>query len=216
MSVKDQKIDKSKESEKLAEIAKLIFKAEEIHEEYDEIATTDLEKLYTVNGINDTEKGKAKYTYFQLYDYFAELYSRFILSTMANYSTRTQESEIEYINILLEDGSFIILEGEEDRVVIPHPKALASTHTHPNICLFSHKDLETADQLFIKDYIAVGVLTTKCLLLLYRRGVYTLEDREILLKLVKNIKKSKTAEEVIKSYNETKFAQLSFRLVQFA
>lgn len=216
MSVKDQKIDKNLESEKLAKIADLIFKAEAIHEEYDEIPTTDLTKLYTKSGIEGTEKGEGKFQYFKLYDFFAENYAKFIINIMASYASRTQNTEIEYINILLSDGQYLILEGDEDKVVIPHPRALASTHTHPNVCLFSHKDLETADYLFIKDYLVVGVITTQCLLILYRRGVYTIEDRESLLMLSRKVRKSKTGDDVIKAYNEAKFTQLTLHLFQYS
>lgn len=216
MSAKEQRIDKNNESERLAKIAKLIRRGEEIEEEYGEVPTTDLENLYTSQGIEGTLKGERDHKYQELYRFFAELYARFIIETMIGYARKTEESEIEYINILLNDGSFIILEGEEDQVVIPHPSGLASTHLHPTVCLFSHKDLETADQLFMKDYLSVGVLTTKCLLLLFRNGVYTIEDREILLKLAKDVKKSKSGEEVVRAYNNAKFTQLSFHLVQFA
>lgn len=216
MSVKDQKIDKNPLSIKLSQIASLISLAEEIHEEYNEIPTTDFESLYTSSGIEGTKRGKGKEDYFSLYDYFAKLYSKFIIESMLDKAKITQESEIEYINILLDDGTYLVLEGEEDKVVIPHPYGLASTHTHPNVCLFSHKDLETADQLFIKDYLAVGVLTTRCLLLLYRRGVYIIEDREELLKLAKAISKSKKADDVVRAYNSVKFTYLILQMVQFA
>ena len=216
MSVKEQRIDKNELSEKLAKIAELIERGEEIEEEYGEVPTTDFKDLYTLQGIEGTTQGKKEHDYKELYKYFAELYSKFVISTMLEYAKKTEETGVEYINILLDDGYFLILEGGEGQVVIPHPSGLASTHLHPNVCIFSYKDLETADQLFIKGYLAIGVLTTKCLLLLYRNGVYTIEDRESLLSLAKNVKKSKTANEVIKAYNEAKFLQLSFYLVQFA
>lgn len=215
MSVKEQKIDKNELSERLAKIAGLIERGEEIEEEYGEIPTTDFKYLYTLQGIEGTIQGSKENSYKVLYKYFTELYSKFIISTMLKYAKKTEETGIEYINILLDDGYFLILEGEEGQVVIPHPSGLASTHLHPNACIFSYKDLETADQLFIKGYLAVGVLTTKCLLLLYRNGVYVPEDRENLLLLSKNVRKSKTADEIVKAYKNTKFLQLSFYLVRF-
>ena len=216
MSAKEQRIDKNELSEELAKVAELIEKGEEIEEEYGEISTTDFKDLYTLEGVNGTMQGSKGHKYQELYKYFADLYSKFIISTMLGYARKTEQTEIEYINILLDDGYFLILEGEEDQVVIPHPSALASTHLHPDVCIFSYKDLETADQLFMKGYLAVGVLTTKCLLLLFRNGVYTVEDRENLLLLSKNVRKSKTGDDVIKAYNNAKFLQLAFHLVQFA
>mgnify|MGYP001772497473 CR=1 FL=1 len=216
MSAKEQRIDKNELSEELARIAKVIEKGEEIEEEYGEISTTDFKDLYTLEGINGTKKGREEYSYKELYKHFADLYSKFIISIMFEYARKTEQTGIEYINILLHDGHFLILEGEEGQVVIPHPSALASTHLHPNVCIFSYKDLETADQLFIRGYLAVGVLTTNCLLLLYRNGVYTIDDREKLLLLSRSVRKSKTADEVIMAYNSVKFLQLSFHFVRFA
>ena len=212
---KFQSIERNEQSIKLARIAELIYKAEEIHEETGEIPTTDFEKLYTLNGYGGTVTGKAPFTYFSLYEEFAKNYALFLGSVMRNFAVKTKESEIEFINILLDDGNYLILEGEEDKVVIPHPSALASTHTHPNVCIFSHKDLETASYLFIKNYLSVGVMTSECLLLLYRRGVFTVEDQRELERLAKLTKKSKRLDEVLSAYKEVSFTQLGLYFVRF-
>ncbi|BCU71384.1 hypothetical protein [Stygiolobus caldivivus] len=212
---KFQKIESNAQSILLAKLAGLIYKAEEIHEEIGEEPTTDLEKLYTESGAEGSQKGKGKLSYLVLYDEFTKNYISFISSVMRSYASRTKETEIEFINILLNDGNYIVLEGEEDKVVIPHPSAISSTHTHPNICIFSHKDLETASYLFVKNYLLVGVTTDECALLIYRRGVFTIEDQKELEKLAKVTKKSKTLEEVLGGYKNSRFNQLALRLVRF-
>ena len=207
MSVKFQKIDKSPISEELARIAELIYKAEELHEENGIPPSTDFKQLF--------EDGKKGEPYFKLYEYFANKYSKFISDILYEFAVITNKSRTEFISILLDDGNYLLLEGEEDKVVIPHPSAIASTHTHPDVCLFSHKDLETADYLFIKNYLAVGVISPFCLTLLYRKGVYTIEDKSELDKLAKRVKKSKKLEEVVKAYNETSFVNLALLSVRF-
>lgn len=129
----------------------------------------------------------------------------FLQNLMLNYASRTINSDVEFMNIVLSDGSYIILEGDEKRVSIPFPKGIATTHTHPGICLFSHKDLETADHLFSIGYAVVSVMNTKCISSLYRRGVYTLDDKLALKNLVGKIKKAKNLEEVINIYRNLAF-----------
>lgn len=211
---KFQKIESNELSLKLAKIAKLIYKAEEIHEDTGEEPTTDFQKLYTQGGVEGTEIGKGKVSYFALYEEFAKIYIEFISKVMSIYASKTRETEIEFINILLDDGNYLVLEGEEDRVVIPHPSAIASTHTHPTVCVFSHKDLETASHLFIKNYLAVGVTTDECLLLIFRKGAYTLEDKNELEKLARITKKSKTLQEVLNGYKNSRFNQLALQMVR--
>ncbi|AAY80912.1 hypothetical protein [Sulfolobus acidocaldarius] len=218
MSVKFGKHDKNQLSEELARISEMIDKAEEIHEETGEVPTTDLVNLYTLSGYYESKVGKGNYTYYHLYSVFAEKYVNFIRTTMSEYARSTKETEIEYINILLDDGYFLILEGEEDKVVLPHPSALASTHTHPGICFFSHKDLETADFLFMRNYLAVGVTSNECALILFRNGVYTLEDKSELESLSKQVKKVKTFQELLNVYSNSskKFTNLKLLFTQFA
>ncbi|MCG2909061.1 MAG: hypothetical protein RXQ80_01075 [Sulfolobaceae archaeon] len=207
MSVKFQKIDKSPISEELAKIAELIYKAEELHEENGIPPTTDFTQLF--------EDGKKGEPYFKLYLYFADKYSKFISNVLREFAVVTNETRTEFISILLDDGNYLILEGEEDKVTIPHPSAIASTHTHPDVCLFSHKDLETADYLFIRNYLTVGVISPYCLTLIYRKGVYTMEDKIELEKLANKVKKSKRLEEVVKAYGETSFINLALLSVRF-
>ncbi|WP_338604791.1 hypothetical protein V6M85_12065 [Sulfolobus tengchongensis] len=124
---------------------------------------------------------------------------------MLNYAIRTINSEVEFMNIILTDGSYIILEGDERKVSIPFPKGIATVHTHPGICLFSYKDLETADSLFSSGYIVVSVMNNDCVSSLYRCGVYTFEDKSVLKNTVNKVRKAKTVEELLNIYKNLIF-----------
>ncbi|MEM0016195.1 MAG: hypothetical protein QXS44_04075 [Saccharolobus sp.] len=133
------------------------------------------------------------------------LYTLFLKSAMLPFANKTHTSEIEYTNIILMDGSYIILEGDERKVTIPFPKGIATVHTHPGICLFSHNDLETADSLFSRGYIIVSVMNKECITSLYRRGVYTFEDKQILKDISKKLRIAKTINEVLSIYKNLTF-----------
>ncbi|MEM4223595.1 MAG: hypothetical protein QXZ33_06555, partial [Metallosphaera sp.] len=108
-----------------------------------------------------------------------------------------------------------IFEGEENRVSLPMPHGITSAHTHPGICLFSHPDLETADNLFIKGYFSIGVMNPECALIVYRNGPYTIEDRDALISLANKVKKAKRLEDLTKSYSLFRAPNLVMSLNRF-
>ncbi|AEB94425.1 MAG: hypothetical protein QXR57_03040 [Metallosphaera sp.] len=213
--MKEQKLSSSETSVKLAKLAKLLNEAEIIYEEFDVSPTTDLEKLYTENGVEGTETGKGPYSYTQLYVEVFKQHVNFLRSVFMEYSKRTMENRIEFISFTLDSGEYVIFEGEEDKVTLPMPHGVTSAHTHPGICLFSSPDLETADSLFIKGYLSIGVMNPECALLLYRNGPYTIEDREALLNLMKKVRKSKTMEELNLVYTSFNSQNLSLSFIRF-
>ncbi|EZQ04833.1 hypothetical protein CM19_07565 [Candidatus Acidianus copahuensis] len=129
---------------------------------------------------------------------------------MLDYARRTMESGVEFISFILRNGEYAIFEGEEDKVEIPMPKGVAQVHTHPGICVFSAKDLETADSLFIRGYVTVAVMNPRCLSVIYRRGVYTPEDQEDLKKLMKATSKAKNLDDIKSAYSSFKPPNLIF------
>ncbi|TRM86231.1 hypothetical protein DJ526_10075 [Sulfolobus sp. A20-N-G8] len=135
---------------------------------------------------------------------------KFLKEVMMNYAKRPISSDIAYMNIILEDGSYYILEGDERKVNVPFPKGIATSHTHPGICLFSYKDLETADSLFSIGYVIVSVMNTECISSLYRRGVYTFEDKLSLKGTSNKLKKARTMNDVISIYKNLSFQNLKF------
>ncbi|MCI2414376.1 MAG: hypothetical protein MPF33_03855 [Candidatus Aramenus sp.] len=219
MSVKEQRIDSNNRSRKIAELYGLLTLAEDLHEEVGEAPTTDLKKVYVRSplpeGYEGVETGKAPLPYTVLYDKIFSEYVEFLKEVMAPYTSRTMETGIEFINVLLDSGEFAIFEGEENKVSLPLPSGIALAHTHPGICLFSHKDLETADHNFIQRYVVVAVMNTKCGSFILRKGPYTPEDRESLLSLSKSVKRAKRLEELVDSYKGFKSENLVFTYLEF-
>ncbi|AWR95976.1 hypothetical protein DFR85_09340 [Acidianus brierleyi] len=129
---------------------------------------------------------------------------------MVPYANRTMSNEIEFMNIILKSGEYLILEGDEDKVSLPIPEGIGVAHTHPGICLFSHKDIETADNTFIKGYVINSVLNPHCISSIFRKGAYTLDDRENLLSLAKSVKKAKTMDSLVSAYKKFSSENLVF------
>lgn len=204
MSVKDQVLDSNEISIRISNLYQLLSTAEDIHEILGEPPTTDLKFIYASNSLNDEEKnnyplyrvGRGKYPYYVLYDTIKDEYVKFLKDVMLKYSQKTMETRVEYINFILEDGRFAIFEGDIDKVSIPMPKGIASSHTHPGVCIFSHIDINTVDDLFTKGYVVIAVMNPACVSIFYRRGVYTEYDQQELRRLYSKVKKAKTLEEL--------------------
>lgn len=215
MSAKEQKLDKNDKSLNIAKLYKLLTVSEDLHEITGVPPTTDLKYVY-VNEIPDEENhdivrvGSSKFQYQILYGKIAEEYIEFLKDVMKPYANRTMSNEIEFMNILLKTGEYLILEGDEDKVSLPIPEGIGVAHTHPGICLFSHKDIETADNTFIKGYVINSVLNPRCISSIYRKGAYTLDDRENLLLLAKSVKKAKTMDSLISTYKRFSSENLVF------
>lgn len=70
----------------------------------------------------------------------------------------------------------------------------------------------------MRNYLAVGVTSNECALILFRNGVYTLEDKSELESLSKQVKKVKTFQELLNVYSNSskKFTNLKLLFTQFA
>lgn len=202
MGVKGEWLGKHESSENISKLYRLLAKAEEIHEIYDQVPSTDFKELFTLDGIEGTVKGSAPHPYTDIYFSIAREHLRFLKEVLLPFSRRTMETGIEFLAFTMDEGEYAIFEGEENRVVLPMPHGITSAHTHPGVCLFSKPDLETADNLFIKGYVSVAVMNPECTLLLFRAGPYTLEDRDLLLNLAKKVRKAKTVEELNQLYKD--------------
>lgn len=215
MSAKEQKLDKNEKSLNIAKLYKLLTVSEDLHEITGIPPTTDLEYVY-VKSIPDegnydiVRTGYGKFQYQILYMKIAEEYIEFLKDVMLPYASRTMSNEVEFMNILLKSGEYIILEGDEDKVSLPIPAGIGVAHTHPGICLFSHKDIETADSTFIKGYVINSVLNPQCISSLFRKGAYTLDDRGNLLSLAKSVKKAKTMDSLVSAYKRFSSENLVF------
>lgn len=216
MSAKDQILDVNEISLNISKLYQLILTAEDVHELLGEPPTTDFKFIYGNKEFDEIDQyplyklGQGKYSYFVLYEAIKDEYVKFLKEVMLTYSQKTMETSIEYINFILEDGRFAIFEGDVDKVSMPMPRGIASSHTHPGICVFSHVDIDSADALFTKGYVVVAVMNPKCISLLYRRGVYTEIDQQGLRKLYSKVKKAKTLEELREAYSNFKAENVVF------
>ncbi len=165
--------------------------------------------------MNGAELGKAPFPFTSLYEEIFKEHLRFLREVFMEYSRRTMKNGIEFISFTLESGEYVIFEGEENRVSLPMPHGVTSAHTHPGICLFSSPDLETADSLLIKGYMSIGVMNPQCALILYRRGPYTLEDRDALMALIKRVKKATNIEELSRAYTQFQSENLGLSVNRF-
>ncbi|BBG24037.1 hypothetical protein [Sulfuracidifex tepidarius] len=149
--------------------------------------------------------GNGNVTYFRLYSEIMEYYLKFLKEEMISYASRTLSNDVEFLSIVLESGDYVIFEGDEKKVNMPMPRGIASVHTHPGICLFSHKDIETADSLFIKGYVVIAVMNNQCVSSFVREGVYTEEDRNVLKELRDKVKKARSLNDLTSAYNDLSF-----------
>ena len=92
-------------------------------------------------------------------------------------AAETARTSVEYMAVYLYDGRVLLLEGETLRVRIPFIEAAAVYHTHPEGgCGFSAKDVESALDLMVAGGVGEAAVTTKCAIVMYRRGFVLEED----------------------------------------
>lgn len=116
------------------------------------------------------------------------------------YVRKTRELDREYMGILLREGTWIFLEGEERSITIPRvsEEVIAVVHTHPSSsCLASREDLETTLDLFTSGGILSAIASYNCIFIMrlrdvlseecYREFMRYVNDYEYFLKIVSEI-----------------------------
>ncbi len=135
-----------------------------------------------------------------LYDVFHRAYMNNIVPLLSRRAHTTTMKRIEYYVAVAEKGEVVEVEGDVDRVTIPFFKAWATGHTHPaGHCMFSSKDLESARDLFMTGGLETGVVTEGCIVLLWRRGLFTEEDLDALLDLQHDIRRLRRREDLTRA-----------------
>ncbi len=119
----------------------------------------------------------------ELYRRVRELIAKEVTSTLAPYALKCALTEVEYMLVILQNGSAALLEGERDRVVIPNIKASLSAHTHPRGCTPSPHDLKSLINLLFEGGLGSAIISTECGLLVVRDGPFTEDDLLALSKL---------------------------------
>jgi hypothetical protein len=220
MNVKRETFGSNEKSNRIAHLYRLVTIAEDYYEEYGIEVTTDLNNLYSKDEVtplhySEIKLGVGPYNYKILYREVYRLFVELVKEMMIEYSNLTNITNIEYLLILLNDGNFIILEGDENKIEVPFPSGVASLHTHPDLCIFSRKDLETISQLFSIGYLVSGVITTECGMFLYREGVFTIDDKINLTKIIKMLKKTRKFEEILDYYKLLNTSNLKLSILKF-
>lgn len=146
------------------------------HYEHDNLF--ELNNLLKFNLIRDIriKAGNAGTSYRKLYELAAELCIEKVVPYMRSVSVRTAATRIEYMYLVLKNGVAELLEGEADRVAIPHVDACLMVHTHKFGCAPSSNDLKTASEVFFDGGLGVGIVSPTCYFLLLRFGPFTEED----------------------------------------
>ncbi|BBD71960.1 hypothetical protein HS1genome_0349 [Sulfodiicoccus acidiphilus] len=203
--MKEQRLEDNEYSRRVAKLLSEYKLAEDVHELTGEPPGFDGERLVVKKWPEElgefpvelAREGDGGRPYWEIPNTAVPLYLKMLWTGGLNYAQKTRDTSVEFINILLEDGTYLILEGEESQVSVPYPRGLAVTHTHPNICLFSSTDLRTADRAFIMGYLIDAVMTDRCVTVVYRVGPYTEEDRTELLRRAKTVDSANTLEELM-------------------
>lgn len=98
------------------------------------------------------------------------------IGLMTPYTRTTSQSGVEYLLVVMSDGKGYLIEGEENRIVVPMSRALFSLHTHPSNCLLSPHDVRSLSNTLMYRGIGGGVVARDCYLILVRSGPFTEED----------------------------------------
>ncbi len=133
------------------------------------------------------EIGSGGRPYDELYRRVITTYRETLHYMMKKLSLETIAKHREYYLGILFTGDAFILEGEEDRVVVPGGiKQCFAAHTHPsNIAIPSWNDLKSIVNLFLDRGIGHVIETVGQSMAIYRVKPLTLEEYEVLHDLEK-------------------------------
>ncbi len=118
-----------------------------------------------------------------LYREAAELVRKEVTSTLSPYALRCALTNVEYMLVILQNGSAAILEGERNKVSIPLTKASVTAHTHPRGCIPSPHDIRSLINLLFEGGLGSAIISTECGLLMIRKGPFTEDDLIALSKM---------------------------------
>ncbi len=128
------------------------------------------------------EEGFGKKHYTELYHEIVKVYRETLHYTMKGYAVKSMQRRVEYYLGVLFNGKGFLVEGEEDRVVVPGGlNQCFAAHTHPSqIPIPSHADVRSITNLFLDRGIGHVIETSGPSLAIYRRAPLSIEDLELL------------------------------------
>jgi proteasome lid subunit RPN8/RPN11 len=136
---------------------------------------------------------------------FRETFKDFVRSKLRTYAEETNDTEVEFLGFVTDEGFALIVEGDEGRVSVPVKSAIAEVHTHPGICFPSSQDYKTAWHLLARGLVVFSVYSVECYFSLSLDGPFTEEDYVKLLRLSNEVKKVKTVEEYLEKLRSFQF-----------
>ncbi len=121
----------------------------------------------------------------------------------------TSSTGTEYMFLYLSDGRLVHLEGARYKVSIPFLKnTVSSLHTHPEgSCMLSYADVDSALDSLVNGSILSGAATSRCAVILRRKGILT-EDDYVELKRFSNFLRKKSDRRTL----ETRIYELKRKL----
>ncbi|ADI31800.1 hypothetical protein [Staphylothermus hellenicus] len=135
-----------------------------------------------------------------LYYKVIDEYKRSLHYMMKELAVKSLVNHIEFYLGILFNGKAFLVEGEEDRVVLPSIPQCFSSHTHPSrIPIPSRADLKTIIRLFLDRGLAHAIETVGSTLVIYRTGPLTIDDLDI----VRDVEKSNNIIEALKLLSST-------------
>ncbi len=205
MVIKHQRIIEDESTRRIGFLSRLVNFLEDV---YEDAECTDLyytitsmeEESVVVEGVNCkyplsesievfmdkydlyVEEGIGRDHYTELYDIIVRTYRETLHYTMKNYATRSIQQHVEYYLGILFSGKAFLVEGEEDRVIIPGGlNQCFAAHTHPsNLPIPSRADVRSITNLFLDRGIGHVIETVGPSLAIYRRAPLRIEDLEAL------------------------------------
>lgn len=130
-----------------------------------------------------------------LYHLVIEKYKGALHYMMKDLAGKSFVNRVEYYLGILFNGKAFLLEGEEDRVVLPSIPQCFSSHTHPSrLPAPSRADLKTITRLFLDRGLGHVIETVGSSMVIYRVGPLTLDD----LNVIKDAEKAGNPNEALK------------------
>lgn len=135
------------------------------------------------------EPGSASTPLASLYREVVSTYRNTLHYDMKQFAARSMRTGLEYYLGILFNGKAFIIEGEENRVIMPGIRTQCfSAHTHPsNLPIPSRQDIHTIIELFINRGIGHVIETISTGLAIYRIRPIDIDDLEK-LKIIETIK----------------------------
>jgi proteasome lid subunit RPN8/RPN11 len=133
------------------------------------------------------EEGAGKEHRTEIYDKIIRTYRETLHYTMKSFAARSVQKHMEYYLGILFNGKGFIIEGEEDRVIVPGGlNQCFAAHTHPSaIPIPSRADIRSITSLFLDRGIGHAIETIGSSIVIYRRSPISEDELEQLNSLLK-------------------------------